>query len=63
MFQDMPYFMENEEWFRFDASVKKYVLTSDAPPKAKESHLKTTAPRCWKRLTLLLEEHSKNAAL
>lgn len=28
-----------------------------------KSHLKTTAPRCWERLTLLLEEHSKNAAL
>lgn len=39
MFQDMPYFMENEKWFRFDASVKKYVLTSDAPPKAKESYV------------------------
>ena len=38
MLQDMPYFMENEEWFRFDASVKKYILTSDAPPKAKESY-------------------------
>lgn len=35
---DMPYFMENEEWYYFDAKLKKYVLTDKATKKAKESY-------------------------
>ena len=34
--QDMPYFMENEEWFFFDG--EKFVLTDKAPDKAKKSY-------------------------
>jgi hypothetical protein len=36
---DMPYFMENEEWFFFDAKKGKYFLTEKATQKAKESYL------------------------
>ena len=35
---DMPYFMENDEWYYFDGNLKKYVLTDKAPEKAKESY-------------------------
>ena len=35
---DMPYFMENKEWYKFDFEVGKYVLTDKAPEKAKESY-------------------------
>lgn len=35
---DMPYFMENEEWYEYDYSKRKYVLTDKAPQKAKESY-------------------------
>lgn len=35
---DMPYFMENEEWYYFDYEQKKYVLTDKAPDEAKESY-------------------------
>ena len=35
---DMPYFMENDEWYYFDGDLKKYVLTDKAPEKAKESY-------------------------
>lgn len=38
MFQDMPYFMENEDWYMFDSSAQKYVLTEKATKKAKESY-------------------------
>lgn len=34
---DIPYFMENEIWYRFDAIKKRYVLSDDAPKKARES--------------------------
>jgi len=34
--QDMPYFMENEEWYFFNG--EKYELTENAPDKAKESY-------------------------
>ena len=37
---DMPYFMTNEDWFRFDSESKKFVLTDNAPKKAKESYEK-----------------------
>ena len=32
---DMPYFMENEDWYYFDG--EKFVLTDKAPEKAKKS--------------------------
>lgn len=35
---DMPYFMENEEWYEFDFSRRKYILTDKAPAEAKESY-------------------------
>lgn len=35
---DMPYFMENKEWFYFDYKKKRHVLTDKAPIKAKESY-------------------------
>lgn len=35
---DMPYFMENEEWFYFDYKSRKFMLTQFAPQKAKESY-------------------------
>ena len=36
--QVMPYFMENDEWYRYDYKQNKYVLTEKAPKKAKESY-------------------------
>lgn len=35
---DMPYFMTNDEWFRFDLKKRKYVLTDKAPQKAIDSY-------------------------
>lgn len=35
---DMPYFMENEDWYEYDWKNKKYILTDKAPEKAKESY-------------------------
>ena len=35
---DMPYFMENEEWYFFDGTKKVFVLTDKAPEKAKKSY-------------------------
>lgn len=35
---DMPYFMENKEWYKFDFEKRMYVLTDKAPKKAKESY-------------------------
>lgn len=37
---DMPYFMSNRLWYRFDFNVKKFVLTKRAPDKAKKSYAK-----------------------
>lgn len=36
--RDMPYFMENKQWFEFDFDKEIFVLTSQAPEKAKESY-------------------------
>lgn len=36
--QDMPYFMENEEWYYFDYEKKRYMLTDKAPKEAIESY-------------------------
>lgn len=36
--RDMPYFMEKDEWFRFDFEKRMYVLTDQATEKAKESY-------------------------
>lgn len=38
MFVDEPYFMTDENWYRFDAELGKYVLTEDAPESAKVSY-------------------------
>ena len=38
MFIDMPYFLENEEWYEYDLKKQKYVLTEKAPEKAKKSY-------------------------
>lgn len=35
---DMPYFMENEKWYYFDYSKRRYMLTKDAPKKAQKSY-------------------------
>ncbi len=38
MMNEMPYFMENEEWFTYDQKTNTYTLTDKAPPKAIESY-------------------------
>ena len=38
MFVDKPYFMTNSDWFVFDIKSKRYVLTEDAPKKARVSY-------------------------
>lgn len=35
---EKPYFMENEDWYRFDEKEFKYVLTDVAPKKAVDSY-------------------------
>ena len=35
---DMPYFMTNDDWYYFDFTERKYVLTEKATEKAKESY-------------------------
>lgn len=35
---DMPYFMENADWYYYDYQLKKYKLTNKAPEKAKKSY-------------------------
>lgn len=35
---DMPYFMEDKKWYKYDFDKKKFVLTPQAPEKAKESY-------------------------
>jgi hypothetical protein len=35
---DMPYFMNNNEWYYFDYKEKKYKLTNKATDKAKKSY-------------------------
>lgn len=36
--QDIPYFMENEEWYYFDEKKWRYFLTDKAPQKAIDSY-------------------------
>lgn len=38
--RDMPYFMENKEWYSFDFDKRKFVLTDKATKEAKESYEK-----------------------
>lgn len=38
--RDMPYFMKEKKWFEFDFKKRIYVLTKEAPEKAKESYKK-----------------------
>lgn len=40
---DMPYFMQNEKWYRFDEKKRKFVLTKDAPESAIYSYKKFEA--------------------
>lgn len=35
---DMPYFMENEDWYKFDFEKKIFVLTEKALKEAKKSY-------------------------
>ena len=35
---DMPYFMTNKKWYRFDYKQKKFVLTDAAPKEAQKSY-------------------------
>lgn len=48
--RDMPYFMTNEKWFEFDFERRIFVLTEEAPEKAKES---------WEEYMNLLEGRKK----
>lgn len=36
--KDRPYFMNNKKWYKFDFSKRIFVLTDEAPEKAKESY-------------------------
>lgn len=35
---EKPYFLTNKKWYEYDEKEKKYILTSKAPQKAKESY-------------------------
>lgn len=35
---DMPYFMENENWYDFDVEKGRYILTDAAPERARTSY-------------------------
>lgn len=37
---DMPYFMNNEDWYEYAWKKEKYILTDKAPKEAKESYEK-----------------------
>jgi hypothetical protein len=50
---DQPYFMTNEEWYKFDYDQRKYVLTDKADEKAKESY------REWEKELRYLHERDK----
>ena len=39
MILDMPYFMTNDRWYYFDKKTGKYMLTDEAPKKAKDSYI------------------------
>lgn len=34
----MPFFLNDKNWYFFDENEKKYKLTPEAPPEAKESY-------------------------
>ena len=38
MIFEMPYFMENEDWYEFDFDKRIFVLKDKAPKKARESY-------------------------
>ena len=38
MIQTHPYFMENEEWYNYDAKTGIFTLTDKAPQKARKSY-------------------------
>lgn len=35
---DEPYFMTNDKWYYFDFEKRRYMLTEDAPQRAKDSY-------------------------
>ena len=35
---EKPYFLINKEWYKYDEKNKKYILTNNAPEKAKKSY-------------------------
>lgn len=35
---DMPYFMSNKKWYTYDVKKRCYVLTKEAPEKARKSY-------------------------
>ena len=37
---DMPYFMNEEDWYEYDWEKEKYILTDKAPKEAKKSYEK-----------------------
>jgi hypothetical protein len=40
IFLNKPYFMTNQDWYRRDEELGRFVLTDKAPPKAVESYKK-----------------------
>jgi hypothetical protein len=36
--KDMPYFMSNKKWYKFDFNKRIFILTDEAPEKANESY-------------------------
>lgn len=36
--KDMPYFMNNKKWYKFNFDKRIFILTEEAPEKAKESY-------------------------
>lgn len=36
--KDMPFFMTDKRWFEFDFDNRIFILTEEAPQKAKESY-------------------------
>lgn len=38
MIIEKPYFMNNKKWYKFDFGKRIFVLTDEAPEKAKESY-------------------------
>lgn len=48
--QDIPYFMTNKKWYKFDFDRRMFVLTDEAPKEAKESYDQYLKDRKDKRI-------------